>query len=341
MKKKIAIITGASGQDGAYLIELLLKKNYRVVAALRRNSNINSSRLSSLGLDHVSGNFSKAEIELTEFSNVAKLIYDLKPSEFYNLAAQSFVKTSFSQPIYSTHVNSLGVIHCLEAIRNFSPKTKFYQASTSEMFGNSINKKINENTEFAPVSPYAVSKLYSYHMTKLYRDAYNLFCANGILFNHESPFRGQEFVTQKIITGLVKIKKNKQKYLLLGNLDAYRDWGHAKDYVRAMWLMLQQKKSTDYVISSGKTHTIRKFVNKSAKYLGIKIIWKGSGLNEIGYDKISNKKIVKINKQFYRPNEVNYLKGDPSKAKKILKWKPEYNLDRLIADMCDAALKRY
>ena len=341
MKKKIAIVTGASGQDGAYLIELLLKKNYRVIAALRRNSNVNTSRLSSLGLDYVTDNFSKAEIELTEFTNCSNLISKLKPSEFYNLAAQSFVKTSFAQPIYTTHVNSLGVLNCLESIRNFSPKTKFYQASTSEMFGNPKNKKMSESTEFDPVSPYAVSKLYSYHMTKIYREAYNLFCVNGILFNHESPFRGQEFVTQKIITGLVKIKKNKQKFLLLGNLDSYRDWGHAKDYVQAMWLMLQQKKPSDYVVSTGKTFTIRDFVNKSAKYLGMKIIWKGKGLNEVGYDTTTNKPIIKINKQFYRPTEVNYLRGDSSKAKKVLKWKPNYNLDSLIADMCDAAIRKY
>ncbi len=341
MKKKVAIVTGASGQDGAYLIKLLLKKNYKVVAALRRNSNINTSRLTSLGLEHVTSNFSKAEIELTEFTNCANLISKLKPSEFYNLAAQSFVKTSFDQPIYTTHVNSLGVLNCLESIRNFSPKTKFYQASTSEMYGNPINKIMNEKTEFAPISPYAVSKLYSYHMTKLYRQAYNLFCVNGILFNHESPFRGQEFVTQKIITSLVKIKKNKQKFLLLGNLDSYRDWGHAKDYVDAMWLMMQQKKPSDYVISTGKTYTIRDFVNRSSKYLKMNIAWKGSGLNEIGYDTRTNKEIIKINKQFYRPAEVNYLRGDPTKAKKELKWRPKYNLDSLIADMCDAALEKY
>jgi len=341
MKKKIAIVTGASGQDGAYLIELLLKKNYKVVAALRRNSNVNTSRLSTLGLDYVTNNFSKAEIEITEFTNCANIISKLKPSEFYNLAAQSFVKTSFDQPIYTTYVNSLGVLNCLESIRNFSPKTKFYQASTSEMYGNPIDKKMNEKTEFAPVSPYAVSKLYAYHMTKLYREAYKLFCVNGILFNHESPFRGQEFVTQKIITSLVKIKKNKQKFLLLGNLDSYRDWGHAKDYVQSMWLMLQQKKPSDYVVSTGKTFTIRDFVNRSAKYLGMKITWKGSGLNEIGYDTISNKQIIKISKQFYRPAEVNYLRGDPSKAKRVLKWKPKYNLDSLIADMCEVALKKY
>jgi len=341
MKNKVAIVTGASGQDGAYLIKLLLKKKYKVIAALRRNSNINTSRLSSLGLEQVTNNFSKAEIELTEFTNCANLISKFKPSEFYNLAAQSFVKTSFDQPIYTTQVNSLGVLNCLESIRNFSPKTKFYQASTSEMYGNPSNKKMNEKTEFDPISPYAISKLYSFHMTKLYREAYNLFCVNGILFNHESPFRGQEFVTQKIITSLVKIKKNKQKFLLLGNLDSYRDWGHAKDYVHAMWLMLQQKKPSDFVISTGKTYTIRDFVNRSAKYLGMSIVWKGSGLKETGYDSITNKQIIKINKQFYRPAEVNYLRGDPSKAKKVLKWEPKYNIDTLIADMCEAAFKKY
>ncbi len=340
MKKKIAIVTGASGQDGAYLIELLLKKKYKVIAALRRNSNINTSRLNSLGLDQISSNFSKAEIELTEFTNCAKLISDLKPDEFYNLAAQSFVKTSFTQPIFTTHVNSLGVLNCLESIKNFSPKTKFYQASTSEMYGDTSKKKLNENSLFDPVSPYAISKLYSFHMTKLYRDAYKLYCVNGILFNHESPFRGQEFVTQKIVTGLAKIKKNKQKYLLLGNLDSQRDWGHAKDYVKAMWLMLQQKLPTDYVVSTGKSYSIRNFVIKTGKYLGIEIAWSGSGLSEIGYDIKRGKTIIKINKQFYRPSEVNFLNGDSSKARKFLNWKPEYNIDSLIKDMCDAVLNK-
>ena len=269
------------------------------------------------------------------------MIRENKPDEFYNLAAQSFVKVSFSQPIYTTQVNSLGVLHLLESIRHFSPKTKYYQASTSEMYGNPKKKALNEKTEFNPVSPYAISKLYAYHMTKMYRDAYNLFCVNGILFNHESPFRGQEFVTQKIVTSLIKVMRGKQDYLLLGNLDSKRDWGHAKDFTNAMWLMLQQTEPQDFVISTGKSYTVRDFVTKTSKYLGLDIIWKGKGINEKAYNKKTGKVIVKVEKKFYRPNETYSLIGDPSKAKKILKWKPESDINDLIAEMCENRLKNF
>lgn len=337
MKKKIAIVTGSTGQDGAYLIKLLLKKNYKVIAALRRNSNINSLRFSKLNIG-VSKNFIKEQFEILEYQNVISLISRYKPDEFYNLAAQSFVKTSFDQPIYTSNVNAIGVLNILEAIRHHSSKTKFYQASSSEMYGNT-SQKMNENGKFDPVSPYAASKLFSYNLTKIYRTAYDLFCVNGILFNHESPLRGQEFVTQKIVNSLVNIKKNKQKNLLLGNLDSYRDWGHAEDYVYAMWLMLQKKDPSDYVISTGKTYSIREFVNKCSKYLNLNIIWRGIGLKEVGIDTKTGKVIVKIDKKFYRPFELNYLKGDSSKASKILGWKPKHNINSLIADMCDEALK--
>ena len=341
MKKKIAVVTGASGQDGAYLIDLLLRKNYTVVAALRRNSNINSSRLAQFGIEIVSKKFSKSEVEITEYANCTNLIREYKPNEFYNLAAQSFVKVSFSQPIYTTQVNSLGVLHLLESIRHFSPNTKYYQASTSEMFGNPKRKILSEKAEFNPVSPYAISKLYAYHMTKMYREAYNLFCVNGILFNHESPFRGQEFVTQKIVTGLIKVLNGKQDSLLLGNLESKRDWGHAKDFTNAMWLMLQQSKPQDFVISTGKSYSVRDFVSKTAKYLGFDIVWKGKGLNEKGYNKKTGKIIVKVEKKFYRPNETNSLIGDSSKAKKILKWKPKLDINDLIAEMCESCLKDF
>ena len=338
MKKKKALITGISGQDGAYLANFLLKKGYKVVGGERQNASGNLWRLKALGIDK---DLEIVPFELLEENNVNDVIRNGQFNEIYNLAAQSFVGSSYISPIFTSNVNALGVTRILEAVRLFSNKTKLYQASTSEMFGNSRSRRQDEQTPFHPVSPYAISKLYAHWMINLYREAYGLFCCSGILFNHESPLRGGEFVTKKIVSDLAKVKYNLIPSVKLGNIYSKRDWGYSKDYVEAMWKMLQQKNANDFVISSGMTTTVKSFVNKAAKYFDFDLIWKGQGINEKAYDKKNNKLIIKIDKKFFRPTEVNYLFGNTKKANQILKWKPKTSLEDLIKIMCEYELKNY
>jgi GDPmannose 4,6-dehydratase len=336
MKKKRAFITGISGQDGAYLSKLLIDKGYKITGGVRRNASGNLWRLEELGIDR---KVKVVSFDLLEEGNVIDVVKKGKYDEIYNLAAQSFVGYSYDNPLVTSNINGLGVARFLEAIRLFSPKTKFYQASTSEMFGKNSRKQ-NETTNFLPVSPYAISKLYSHWMINLYRDAYGIFCCAGILFNHESPLRGEEFVTRKIVSELAKVKAKKIPYLELGNIYSRRDWGYAMDYVEAMWKMMQKKTPDDYVISSGITHTVKEFVNRSAQYFGYNIEWRGKGLKEVGYDKKTSKIIVKISKKYFRPTEVNLLIGDSTKARKSLKWKPKTGFNELVRIMCEAELKK-
>jgi GDPmannose 4,6-dehydratase len=335
MKKKIALITGASGQDGSYLARLLLEKKYnKVIAADRRSSRNTDWRFRHLGiLNHK--NLIIEDIDLTDISSIIKIFRKYKINEVYNLAAQSFVKSSFNTPLSSCDVTAMGVLRLLEVIRLFSPKSKFYQASSSEMYGKTYNNIQNEDTILKPRSPYAVSKVFGHHMTQNYREAYKLFACSGILFNHESPLRGHDFVTKKVVSSLVKIKQKQKKILELGNLNAVRDWGYADDYVEAMWRMLQQKKPDDYVISTGKICSVKKFIEMTCKELKINLYWKGQGINIKGIDKETKKTIIRINKKYFRPTEVHYLRGSFKKAKKKLKWEPKYNLKDLIKNMIE------
>ena len=332
MKKKIALITGVTGQDGSYLAELLLKKNYVVYGCRRRSSSV----FSSYRIDHLykipelQKNFILKYLDLTDSSNVNRLLSETKPDEIYNLAAQSHVGVSFEQPEYTSNVNAIGTLRLLEAIKinKLINKTRFYQASSSEIFGNTNKKILNENSVFSPISPYSVSKLFSYYTVLNYRNGYGIFASNGILFNHESPRRGEFFVTRKIVLGLVKIKLGLLKTLYLGNLDSKRDWGHAEDYVEAQWKILQYSKPDDFVISTGKQTSIRDFIKKVGNKLDINITFKGKGLNEIGVDK-KNKIIIRVSKNYFRPLDVTNLLGDYSKAKRLLNWKPKKDLDYL------------
>jgi len=329
MVKKKAIIFGVTGQDGYYLTELLLKKNYIVHGVKRRSSSVPTNRISSF-LNQK--NFIIHYGDLTDTSSIYNLIKEILPDEIYNLAAQSHVGVSFYTPIFTANVNAIGVLSILEAIRTINRKIKFYQAGTSEMFGKTISKFQSEKTVFNPQSPYGAAKVFAHQITQNYRDAYNIFASNGILFNHESPLRGDNFVTKKIVTSLNNIKKGKQKKLILGNLYSRRDWGHAADYVIAIHKILQQKKPGDFVIATGRECTIKEFVNKTANIINLKIKWRGKGLNETAVDENGNT-IVMVHKKYFRPLEVDYLKGDASKAKKILKWKPKISLDQLIKEM--------
>tara|TARA_Y100001970_G_C14174025_1_gene825871 strand:+ start:584 stop:1636 length:1053 start_codon:yes stop_codon:yes gene_type:complete len=339
MKKnnKKALIFGITGQDGSYLAELLLSKNYTVHGVKRRSSLINTNRIDHIYQDPHEKNqkFILHYGDITDSTSVSKIINLIKPDEIYNLAAQSHVAVSFEVPEYTANADALGALRILEAIKfhKLEKKTKFYQAGTSEMFGKVQEIPQREKTNFYPLSPYGVAKLYAHWITKNYREAYGIFACNGILFNHESPRRGETFVTKKIVNGLVKIKYGYQSTLYLGNLNAKRDWGHAKDYVEAMWKMLQLKKPEDFVIATGKQYTIKEFVELTSKKLGMKIIWKGKGTKEKGYDKVSKKIIVKVDKKHFRPLDVNTLLGNANKANKILKWKPKINLLGLIEDM--------
>ena len=334
---KTALIFGVTGQDGSYLSRLLLSKNYQVHGVKRRSSSLNTERIDDIYEDiHDAKNFFLHYGDLTDGQSINQLINKIKPTEIYNLAAQSHVAVSFELPEYTMMTNALGTLKILEAIKNINPKIRFYQAGTSEMFGASPPPQ-SEKTPFYPRSPYAVSKLSAHWMTINYREAYNIYACNGILFNHESPVRGETFVTQKIIKGLINIKNGKQKKLYLGNLYAKRDWGHAEDYVKAMWLMLQKKNPKDYVIATGKHYTVKQFINLCAKKLRMKITWKGSNISEKGYFK--NKPIIIVDKKYFRPSEVDSLKGDASKAMKDLKWKPAYNIETLIQDMIDDVKK--
>tara|TARA_Y100000590_G_C15702681_1_gene1007397 strand:- start:752 stop:1771 length:1020 start_codon:yes stop_codon:yes gene_type:complete len=336
--KKIALVTGISGQDGAYLAELLVRKNYVVIGADRRSSRDDKWRLRELGIDN------KIKIEyfdLAEITQILRLFEKYKFDEVYNLAAQSFVGSSFSNPLTTSDITGIGVLRLLEAIRNSKKKPRFYQASSSEMFGKVLKTPQDINTPFNPVSPYAVSKLYAHFMTRNYREAYNLFAVSGILFNHESPLRGEEFITRKVTIGLSKIKAGLLDCLEVGNIDAKRDWGYAGDYVKAMWLSLQGRSPKDFVLATGKTHSVRDFINESLKYFEIKAYWHGKNENEKLKLKKNNKTIIRINKKFYRPNEVDLLLGNPKQTFKNLKWKPKVNFKELVKIMSLSDLKKY
>jgi GDPmannose 4,6-dehydratase len=342
MKKKIALIYGITGQDGSYLAEFLLKKNYIVHGIKRRSSSFNTARIDHLYQDphEKIRKFILHYGDITDAISVSSLIKNIQPDEIYNLAAQSHVAVSFEVPEYTANADGIGALRILEAIKfhGFTNKTKFYQAGTSEMFGKVAQIPQTEKTPFYPRSPYGVAKVYAHWITVNYREAYKIFACNGILFNHESPVRGETFVTKKIVMALCRIKLNKQKKLFLGNLDAKRDWGHAKDYVEAMWKMLQNKTPKDYVISTGKQYSVRNFVNLSLKELNIKYHWKGKGINEKCYDDKGNC-IIECDKEYFRPLEVDTLLGDSSKARKELNWKPKYNIIKLVKEMVIAELK--
>ena len=340
MKNKTALIFGVTGQDGAYLSKLLLSKGYNVHGVKRRGSTLNTYRIDDIYSDPLikKNKFYLHYGDVTDSISVFNIIKKINPDEVYNLAAQSHVAVSFEIPEYTTNADALGTIRILEAIVRVNKKIKFYQAGSSEMFGKVVEKPQNEKTPFYPRSPYGVAKLYSHWITINYRESYNLFASNGILFNHESPLRGETFVTKKIVKGLCKIKLKKQKKLILGNLYSKRDWGHARDYVEAIWKILQHKKPDDFVICTGKQYSIKQFINLVAKQLKLKLFWKGKGINEKAYDQ-NDKLIIECNKKYLRPSEVDTLQGDYSKAKKQLKWKPKININSLIKDMISYELK--
>lgn len=339
MKK--ALITGITGQDGSYLAELLLEKGYEVHGIIRRSSSFNTGRIDHLYKDsHINGvklflHFG----DLSDSSSLFNLIKEIKPDEIYNLAAQSHVRVSFDIPEYTGDVTGLGTIRLLEAIREAEVKTKFYQASSSELYGLVQETPQTEKTPFYPRSPYGVAKLYSFWITKNYRESYDMFAVNGILFNHESPRRGETFVTRKITIGLADIFTGQQDCLYLGNLDAKRDWGYAKDYVEGMWLMLQQDKPDDYVLATGETHTVREFIEECCEFLGIDLEWKETGLKEVGIDKKTGKTIIRIDEKYFRPAEVELLLGNPAKAKKELGWVPKTTFKVLAKLMMESDLK--
>ena len=338
--KKIALITGITGQDGSYLAEFLLKKKYIVHGIKRKSSSFNTQRIDHIYIDpHFRTNFFLHYGDLTDSNSVFKIISEVRPDEIYNLGAQSHVGVSFENPEYTAQVSGLGTLRILEAIRFLKlTGTKFYQAGTSELFGEINKRKIfNEKSEFHPKSPYGASKLFAHHITKIYRRSYNIFACNGILFNHESPRRGETFVTRKITRFLTRWLCKSEKILYLGNLYAVRDWGHAQDYVEMQWRILQQKKPDDYIVATGAICSVKEFINKCCKYLCVKIYWSGKGLNEYAYT-IKNKKriiFIKIDKSYFRPLEVDFLRGDSRKAFNKLKFKPRYNLSSLIKEMID------
>ena len=329
MKK--ALISGASGQDGSYLAELLLEKGYEVHGIIRRSSLINTARI-----DHIYDSINLHYGDLTDSTNLISIIQKVQPDEIYNLGAQSHVKVSFETPEYTGQVDALGTLRILEAVRllGMEKKTKIYQASTSELYGLVQEMPQRETTPFYPRSPYGVAKLYGYWIVKNYRESYGLHASSGILFNHESPRRGETFVTRKITRGLSRISTGKQDILYLGNLNSKRDWGHAADFVRAMWMMLQQNEPDDYVIATGEQYSVREFVEKSAPYFGMKIAWMGEGLEEVGYDTISGNQVIAVNPKYFRPAEVETLLGDATKAKQKLGWEPKISFDELVEDMC-------
>ena len=342
MKKKIALIFGVTGQDGSYLSELLIKKGYLVHGVKRRSSSFNTGRIDHIYQDPFENkkNFFLHYGDVTDAISVSSLIKKIKPTEIYNLAAQSHVSVSFEVPEYTANADAIGALRILEAIKfhGFEKKTKFYQAGTSEMFGKVRETPQNENTPFYPRSPYGVAKVYAHWITVNYREAYNIYACNGILFNHESPRRGETFVTRKIVIALCKIDKGLQDRLYLGNIEAKRDWGHAKDYVEAMWKMLQKKTPHDYVIATGKQYSVKQFVNLVLKELKIKFVWKGKGINEKCYT-IDGRCIVACSKEYYRPLEVDTLLGNSKKAKKELNWKAKTNIQELVKDMVSSELR--
>jgi len=334
MKK--ALITGVTGQDGSYLSELLLKKGYEVHGIMRRHSSYNTDRV-----DHLRENdkFRLHYGDLSDATNLMRLVDKIEPDEVYNLGAQSHVKVSFDIPEFTSDVNALGTLRVMETVREVNPGIRVYQASSSELFGLVQEVPQRETTPFYPRSPYAVAKLYGYWITVNYREAYGIYACNGILFNHESPCRGKTFVTRKITTGLANILKGKQQKLVLGNLDARRDWGFAGDYVEAMWLMLQQNEPDDYVIATGETHTVREFCEAAFQHVGITLVWEGEGLEEKGIDKQTGKELVTVSRDYFRPSEVDFLLGDPAKAMSKLGWRPKVSFQQLVKMMVDSDLR--
>jgi len=334
---KVALITGIRGQDGAYLAKLLLEKGYEVYGADRRSGEGGFWRLKELGIEK---DVKVVYMDLLEFTNIFRTIERIKPDEIYNLAAQSFVAASFEQPILTSDINSLGTLRLLEVIRTVKPDTKFYQASTSEMFGKAKTLPLNEDSYFYPRSPYAVSKLFAHWITVNYREAYNIFACSGILFNHESPLRGTEFITRKVSLAVARIKYGKQDKLVVGNLDAKRDWGYAPEYVYGMYLMLQSDKPDDFVLATGEAHSVREFIEEAFKVAGFEIYWEGRGLEEKGRDAKTGKVLVEVSPEFYRPAEVDVLVGDYSKAKRILGWEPKTTFKELVRIMVEEDLRR-
>jgi len=348
--RKVALITGITGQDGSYLAEFLLKKGYEVHGIIRRASTFNTSRIEHLYADPIAHTEGALEVhkgmhlhygDMTDSTCLVKIVSEVQPTEIYNLAAQSHVKVSFELAEYTADVDAVGTLRLLDAIRtcHLTNHVKFYQASTSELYGKVQEVPQSETTPFYPRSPYGVAKLYAYWILVNYREAYNMFACNGILFNHESPRRGETFVTRKITRAVAKISLGQQKQLELGNINAKRDWGHAKDYVEAMWLILQAEKPDDYVCATGETRTVREFVEKAFSHVGITIEWEGTGVDEVGKNKANGDVLVKINPKFYRPTEVELLLGDPTKAKTVLKWQHRYTFDQLVQEMVEEDVK--
>ncbi|MEW6416526.1 MAG: GDP-mannose 4,6-dehydratase [Nitrospirota bacterium] len=336
MKK--ALITGIRGQDGAYLSKFLLEKGYEVYGADRRSGDSSFWRLKELGIEK---DIKIKYMDLLELTNIMREIERIKPDEVYNLAAQSFVHASFEQPLLTADIDAMGVLRILEALRAKKPDTKFYQASTSEMFGKIQTIPQDEKSPFHPRSPYGVSKLFGHWITVNYRESYNMFTCSGIVFNHESPLRGLEFVTRKVTCGIAKIKYGFQDKIVLGNLDSGRDWGYAPEYVEAMWLMLQQPEPDDYVIATGETHSIREFIEFAFKYAGFDIIWEGKVIDEKGIDKKTGRILVEVSREFFRPAEVDILKGDYSKAKEKLGWEPKIKFEELVRIMVEADIRKF
>ena len=326
-----ALISGITGQDGSYLAELLLKKGYEVHGIIRRTSSFNTGRI-----DHIFDQLHLHYGDLTESLNIVSIIKEVEPDEIYNLGAQSHVKVSFEIPEYTAQTDALGTLRILEAVRllGMEDKVRIYQASTSELYGLVQETPQKETTPFYPRSPYGVAKLYGYWIIKNYRESYGMHASSGILFNHESPRRGETFVTRKITRGLSRISVGLQDCLYLGNLNARRDWGHAQDYVEAMWLMLQQERPDDYVIATGEQYSVKEFVEASSDYFGMKIEWQGEGLDEVGIDKFSGKVVIRVSDKYFRPAEVETLWGDPTKAKEVLRWEPKHTFRSLVEDMC-------
>ncbi|XP_051172279.1 GDP-mannose 4,6 dehydratase [Leptopilina boulardi] len=342
--RRVALITGITGQDGSYLAEFLIEKGYEVHGMIRRSSSFNTQRIQHLYADPNCHRQEKMKLhygDMTDSSSLVKLISSIHPTEIYNLAAQSHVKVSFDLSEYTAEVDAVGTIRILDAIKTcgLEKSIKFYQASTSELYGKVAEVPQNENTPFYPRSPYACAKLYSYWIVVNYREAYNIFACNGILFNHESPRRGENFVTRKITRSIAKIHLGLQDALVLGNLDAKRDWGHAKDYVKAMWLILQQSVPEDYVIATGETHSVKEFVEAAFEYVGRTIKWEGQGLNEVGKDVKTDEILVRVDPKHFRPTEVDLLQGDASKAKSKLGWEPTVSFQDLVKDMMEADLE--
>jgi GDPmannose 4,6-dehydratase len=345
MNKKVALITGVTGQDGAYLAELLLDKGYVVHGIKRRSSLFNTDRIDHLYKDRHEDNvdFFLHYGDLTDSTNLIRLVQEIQPDEIYNLAAMSHVQVSFDTPEYTANADAIGALRLLEAVRilKMEKSVRFYQASTSELYGKVVETPQSETTPFYPRSPYAVAKLYAFWIVKNYREAYGIYACNGILFNHESPLRGETFVTRKITRAAAKIKLGLQKKLYLGNLDAKRDWGHARDYVYGMWQMLQQEEADDFVLASGETHPVREFVDKAFSHIGINIRWEGEGINEKGINAETNEVIVEVDEKYFRPTEVELLLGDPSKAQEKLGWKHKISFEELVKEMVEADLKLF